>query len=131
MSNPSPPPVAQERLLSLDTLRGFDMFWIVFGEVIVHVLHERNQWAPLNWLHAELNHPEWNGFTFYDLIFPLFMFLSGVSFSFSLAKRQAQQYSSGYIHWQILKRGLLLVLLGCIYNGLLRFNFEYKSSFAS
>ncbi|QDU78691.1 hypothetical protein Pla110_03950 [Polystyrenella longa] len=126
MSNPSPTlqPSRQERLVSLDALRGFDMFWIIFGEALVHILHEKFHWGPLEWLHTELQHPEWHGFTFYDLIFPLFMFLAGVSFSYSLNKRRQQGTSNAQLHWQIIKRGLLLVLLGCIYNGLLLFDFE-------
>ncbi|MCA9040339.1 MAG: hypothetical protein KDA65_08340, partial [Planctomycetaceae bacterium] len=64
MSTPAPPPsVNQERLVSLDALRGFDMFWIAFGEKVVEILHKHYEWGPLNWLHHELEHPLWHGFT--------------------------------------------------------------------
>ncbi|MEZ6045816.1 MAG: DUF5009 domain-containing protein [Planctomycetaceae bacterium] len=124
MNTPAPALSPQSRLISLDALRGFDMFWIAFGEKIVEILNEKYKWGIVEWLHHELQHPEWNGFTFYDLIFPLFMFLAGVSFTFSLSKRRAQGMSDASLHGHILIRGLLLVLLGCIYNGLLLFDFE-------
>lgn len=124
MSLETPTLVKQERLVSLDALRGFDMFWIIGGEKLVKILDEEYHWGIMKILHQELHHPEWNGFTFYDLIFPLFMFLAGVSFSFSLAKRKQQNVSLNTIRWQVIKRGLLLVLMGLIYNKLLTFNFE-------
>ena len=95
------------RLASLDALRGFDMFWIVCGEYIFHGIangikttHSLTQ-NPFDWQIAtndslsvierimigisnQLHHSSWNGFTFYDLIFPLFIFIAGVSMPFSL-----------------------------------------------
>lgn len=115
--------------MSLDVLRGFDMFWIVFGEVVVWSLADHTDWKFIPLIEAELEHPRWNGFTFYDLIFPLFMFIAGVSFPFSLAKRLDRGESMASLHWHIVSRGLLLVLLGCIRNGngLLLFDFEEMS----
>ena len=78
------PMTSSKRLLSLDVLRGFDMFWIVFGEVAVWSLNEHTDWKIFEIMEAELAHPRWHGFAFYDLIFPLFMFIAGVSFPFSL-----------------------------------------------
>ncbi|MEO2048647.1 MAG: DUF5009 domain-containing protein [Pirellulales bacterium] len=120
---------SSERLLSLDVLRGFDMFWITFGEVAIWSLAEHTNWKVFSLIEAELEHPSWHGFTFYDLIFPLFMFLAGVSFPFSLAKRLECGESMASIHWHIVRRGLLLVLLGLIRknNGLLLFDFEELS----
>ena len=63
-----------ERLLSLDALRGFDMFWIAGGEVIIAAIAKYTHWPVFNWLHIQMEHAEWNGFHFYDLIFPLFGF---------------------------------------------------------
>ena len=59
------------RLYSLDALRGFDMFWIMGAEYIIHALHQVNQNSVWGTLSNQMIHPDWNGFTFYDLIFPL------------------------------------------------------------
>src|SRR6185436_8225961 len=72
------------RLLSLDALRGFDMFWIVGAEDIVHALHKAS--GSGNWLATQMDHVKWEGVRFYDLIFPLFVFIVGVSMVFSLSK---------------------------------------------
>ena len=70
-----------KRLLSLDALRGFDMFWIISGEQIIHTLAKVTQWPVLLWFSGQLHHTVWNGITFYDMIFPLFLFVAGVSMS--------------------------------------------------
>jgi len=116
---------SQGRLLSLDVLRGFDMFWIVFGEVAVWSLAEHTDWRIFEWMFAELTHPEWHGFTFYDLVFPLFMFIAGVSFPFSMASRLDRGESLKDMQWHILRRGLILILLGLLrkQKGLLTLNF--------
>lgn len=113
-----------DRLLSLDALRGFDMFWIMGGENIIHALAQLTQWALFIWLGTQMEHVEWNGFRFYDNIFPLFLFIAGVSMPFSLTKRLERGDSKVKLYQHIVFRGLMLVLLGFIYNGLLRFDFE-------
>src|SRR5690606_12740409 len=62
------------RLVSLDALRGFDMFWIVGGDSLVRALAVLTGWPYAVWGANQLEHVEWNGFVFYDLIFPLFLF---------------------------------------------------------
>lgn len=78
-----------KRLYSLDALRGFDMFWIMGGETIFTGLATLTGWPVLKWWATQLKHVEWHGFQFYDMIFPLFLFIAGISFPFSLAKRMA------------------------------------------
>lgn len=106
----------QSRLLSLDTLRGFDMFWIIGGEELVHALSKLYPNSFWNQFSKQLEHPYWNGFTFYDLIFPLFIFLAGVSTPFSIGKALNAGKSKKEILLKVLKRGLILFLLGIIYN---------------
>ena len=77
--------VRRERLLSLDALRGFDMFWIVGGEELFRAIAKAWPIAPLRELERQLTHSEWEGVTFYDLIFPLFIFIVGVSLVFAQA----------------------------------------------
>ncbi len=123
-------PPSDQRLLSLDALRGFDMFWIIGGESIAHAAARLTGWAWLVWLAGQLHHPEWNGFAFYDLIFPLFLFIAGVAMPFSFDKRLERGDSKQRLARHAIVRGLLLVLLGMIYNGLLNFdwaNMRYPS----
>jgi predicted acyltransferase len=115
-------PLATQRLQSLDALRGFDMFWIMGGERIVDAAAVLTSWAWLIWLSKQLEHPEWHGFAFYDLIFPLFIFMAGVSMPFSFEKRLERGDTRAQLYRHIIVRGLVLVLLGMIYNGLLKFD---------
>ena len=110
--------VHSNRLASLDTLRGFDMFWIIGGHEILLALSAVTSANWLTWLLARLEHPAWNGFEPYDLIFPLFLFIAGVSTPMSIASRRTRGASNGKIYRHIIRRGLLLVVLGTIYNGL-------------
>jgi predicted acyltransferase len=87
-------------------------------------------WGWLVWFSGQLHHPEWHGFALYDLIFPLFLFMAGVAMPFSFEKRLARGDSKLQLYRHVVQRGLLLVLLGMIYNGLLDFdwaNMRYPS----
>jgi predicted acyltransferase len=119
-----------DRLLSLDALRGFDMFWLIGGETIAEAAASLTGWGWLVWFSRQLHHPEWHGFALYDLIFPLFLFMAGVAMPFSFEKRLARGDSKWMLYRHVVQRGLLLVLLGMIYNGLLNFdwaNMRYPS----
>ena len=111
------------RLLSIDALRGFDMSFIMGGEVVLICLARLFPDTFLKFVGQQMGHSAWDGFAFYDLIFPLFLFLSGVSFPFSMAKQLSMGKSRLKISLRIVKRALILVLLGVVYNGLLQFNF--------
>lgn len=110
------------RLYSLDALRGFDMFWIMGGETIFAGLAAITGWPVFKWWASQLVHVEWHGFVFYDMIFPLFLFIAGVSFPFSLAKRTANNETRRSIYKHVIYRGLILVVLGILYNNSVRFN---------
>lgn len=114
---------AIKRLYSLDALRGFDMFWIMGGEGIFVALATLTGWPILEWWSGQLHHVEWHGFVFYDMIFPLFLFIAGISFPFSMAKRTAGNESRKSLYKHVIFRGLILVLLGILYNNAVRFNF--------
>ena len=105
-----------QRLYSLDALRGFDMFWIIGGEEIFHALAEITHAPFWESISEQFTHPAWNGFHLYDLIFPLFLFLAGVSTPFSVGKALENGKSKEQVLVRILKRGLILVLLGIVYN---------------
>jgi predicted acyltransferase len=105
-----------KRLYSLDALRGFDMFWIMGAEEIFHTL-ARTTGSPF-WtgIADEFTHPAWNGFHFYDLIFPLFLFIAGVATPYSVGRELEKGKSREQLLLRVIKRGLILVLLGIIYN---------------
>lgn len=109
------------RLYSLDALRGFDMFWIIGAEDIVHGLAKVTHSLFWENFSAQLIHPEWNGFTMYDLIFPLFIFLAGVSTPFSVGKALDEGVSKNVLLKRVVKRGIILFVLGVIYNNGLTF----------
>lgn len=150
--------VKSPRLLSLDALRGFDMFWIISGEEIFHGFANvvKDKYAlvrnPIDWRVAtnsklsllerimvgisnQLHHSPWNGFTFYDLIFPLFIFIAGVAMPFSYGKQMQPSVNTKAItrqrYIQLIKRTALLILLGVVVNGGLKFAGYEQTRFAS
>ena len=109
--------ISKPRLMSLDALRGFDMFWILGGEAIFAALLLLTGWTGWQWADTQMKHSAWHGFTFYDLIFPLFIFLSGVALGLSpkrLDLLPMAERVSTYKH--AVKRLLLLIFLGILYN---------------
>lgn len=105
-----------QRLYSLDALRGFDMFWIMGAEEIFFRFAEITDAPFWNMLKTQFTHPAWHGFAAYDLIFPLFLFMAGVATPFSLGKQIAKGVSKNDLLLKVIKRGLILVLLGVVYN---------------
>ncbi|MFB3881735.1 MAG: acyltransferase family protein [Armatimonadota bacterium] len=119
MSAPAPERQAapRERIMSVDALRGFDMLWIIGGADIVKALREIGGGrGALGFLAGQLGHSPWEGFTFYDLVFPLFVFLVGLSVVLSLP-RMVERQGSRAAHLRVLRRFALLFVLGIIYNG--------------
>ncbi|MDD3906956.1 MAG: DUF5009 domain-containing protein [Bacteroidales bacterium] len=112
-----------KRLQSLDALRGFDMFWIMGAPMIVASLYDIFGGNALSWCNIQMEHASWDGFRLMDLVFPLFLFIAGVSFPFSLGSRREKKESDSKIRRHLLKRALTLVLLGVLYNGLLHNGF--------
>jgi len=101
-----------ERLKSLDALRGFDMFWIIGGGAIFEALAKFTNWPLLNWWAGQLEHKYWEGFNFEDLIFPMFLFIAGVSIPFSINKRLQNGQSRTQIYKHAFTRLFLLIVLG-------------------
>src|SRR5262245_2606352 len=109
-------PVKSARIVSVDALRGFDMFWIIGAGSLVQALKQMHQNDVTRTLATQLTHVPWEGFRFYDLIFPMFLFIVGVSMVFSLDKALAQQPRSQVL-LRVLWRGVLLFVLGVLYYG--------------
>ncbi|MSU35025.1 MAG: DUF5009 domain-containing protein [Pedosphaera sp.] len=105
------------RLMSIDALRGFDMFWIMGADSLGQALAKLVGGAGLmHHLAEQLDHVPWKGFRFYDLIFPLFVFVAGVSSVFSLTKAMESGGPDAALV-RVLKRTLLLYVLGLFYYG--------------
>jgi predicted acyltransferase len=119
MQRQSPRVPQPERIVSVDALRGFDMFWLVggtgLGLAIVRLCGQRTREVLL----PQLDHRKWAGCTFYDVIFPLFVFVVGMSVVFSLDRiRQTQGLRAAYK--RIVRRFVLMFTLGLIYYGAFR-----------
>lgn len=125
------------RLLSLDALRGFDMMWIISGEIVVHALAKATNVPVCNWMSAQMHHTKWNGFTFYDMIFPLFIFIAGISMPYSFGKQldnvseSDQKIAKRNIYSSLIKRTLILIICGMVVNGLFKWQGYENTRFAS
>ena len=102
------------RLISLDAFRGFT----IAGMVLVN--------NPGDWGHiySQLGHAEWNGWTFTDWIFPFFLFICGVSMTFSLGRRAEAGDDKGALLRQLFKRAAIIFLIGLTLNFIPAFNVE-------
>jgi predicted acyltransferase len=113
---------ASGRVLSVDALRGFAMFFIIAGDALAWSLHDMSVGkegvlsAAAQFLSLQLQHADWEGFRFYDLLFPLFLFVIGISIVFSLS-RLVERDGMWAAHERVLRRSFLLFVLGLIYYG--------------
>lgn len=103
-----------QRLLSVDTLRGFDMLLIAGGGTFIVRLKDKTGLSWVDTIADQLTHPAWHGFTFYDFIFPLFLFIAGVSVVFSLESGLAKGISRGTLLKKVFRRMIILFLLGVL-----------------
>lgn len=102
--------------MALDALRGFDMFWIIGGSAVVTGLAKAIH-GPLEYIVPQFEHVRWEGLHFYDLIWPLFMFIVGVSIPLSIDKRKAEGTSKKKLYIHAIRRSLILFFLGMILQG--------------
>ena len=105
------------RIMSIDALRGFDMFWIIGGGAIFHSLHDVFDSPTTAWINTQLTHVKWEGFRFEDLIMPLFLFIVGVVMPFSFNKRLAKGDSKKRLFLHIIIRVVILFVLGMVAQG--------------
>ncbi len=111
----------QKRLYSLDALRGFDMFWITGGGILAIAV---SQMTGATWLEEQMEHVPWEGFHFYDSIFPLFMFISGVAIPFAVKSKLEKNVPKRRLFGKVFKRMVILILLGIFYNGVFQSGFQ-------
>ena len=111
------PPANSPRLASLDILRGFDLFLLVFFQPVLWVLARQLDVPFLNGILYQFDHEVWEGFRFWDLVMPLFLFMTGASMPFSLSKYKGVSGSYWPVYRRILKRVALLFIFGMIVQG--------------
>lgn len=109
-------PKQTQRLMSVDALRGFDMFFIVGGSWVITGL-VKALGGPVEFFNTQFEHVRWEGIHFEDLIWPLFMFLVGVSIPLSIAKRKAAGTTNRSLYLHALRRVLILFILGMVVQG--------------
>jgi predicted acyltransferase len=113
-----------ERVQSIDILRGFDMFWISGGDHFFEALAIATSWSWAIVFAKQLTHSDWAGFTFYDLIQPLFLFITGITLPLMVERRLARGQTRWEIFRRLLSRTVLLVILGHLdKNGAVSFDF--------
>ena len=105
-----------QRLESLDILRGFDLFLLVGLEMAMHHLSSAIDTPSFHSFMWCFTHVDWEGFSTWDLIMPLFMFMSGITIPFSLARYKNGQDQS-LVYKRIFKRVILLWTFGMMCQG--------------
>ncbi len=132
-ANSATPARAQgARLLSLDAVRGFDMFWIIGGQNVVKGLAKAWPGRISAATARQFEHVPWQGLHLFDVIWTLFMFIVGISLSFSIAGRKRRNESDGRIYRHAIRRALILFVLGMAAQGnLLEFNLATLHPFYS
>jgi predicted acyltransferase len=114
---PAPSALANERIMSIDALRGFDMFWIIGGNGLVLAFLGLIFHPLPDWLKYHFEHPQWQGFSAWDLIMPLFLFIVGVSMPLSFSKRIAKGQGRGDLYKKIVRRVIILFIFGMAAQG--------------
>jgi len=101
--------------------------WIVGGREALLALLALAGWSEARaFCEHHMSHAAWHGFRAWDLVFPLFLFLAGVSTSYSFSARRARGADRSELAWYAVRRAALLVLAGAVYNGLLSFDFAHQ-----
>lgn len=118
-NHPEPDPAAlahtgkSHRLISLDTMRGFTMFWIIGGAHLIQSLQSFGPFRITEFLAFQMDHSSWEGLRFYDCIWPGFMLMVGVSIPFAYAKRSLTQPYPLILRHAV-RRFVILFLLGSL-----------------
>ena len=106
----------KKRLESLDALRGFDLFCLVALSKLVEELSEVVDKPWMSSVMECFTHKTWEGFSPWDLVMPLFMFMAGVAIPFSLGSYR-EDGDRGKLYWRLGRRVLLLWIFGMMVQG--------------
>lgn len=113
--------IQNSRLMSVDVLRGFDLLMIMIADRFFINLDAGAKTNFTSALATQFEHPEWLGSHFYDFIMPLFLFVVGVVIPFSLGKRSTEAGANSKLYPHLIKRFVILFILGWIVQGNLLF----------
>lgn len=106
-----------ERLASLDILRGFDLFMLVFFQpVFVELMLHWSGTPTVDFFLKQFEHAEWIGFRPWDLVMPLFLFMVGGAMPFSFEKFKTNPDKTA-IYKKIIRRFVILFILGMVVQG--------------
>ncbi|HYL34508.1 MAG TPA: DUF5009 domain-containing protein [Bryobacteraceae bacterium] len=108
------PEVRGNRLLSLDVFRGATLASMV-------LVNDPGSWDHI---YPPLEHAAWHGWTFTDTVFPFFLWIAGVSFMLSMARRMERGDHRGQLFWHVLRRSLIIFAVGLFINGFPYFHFS-------
>lgn len=114
-----------QRMTSLDVMKGIDMMLIIgLGSALWNIgaMHEEQVWGKT--LMQQMGHAQWEGLHVYDLIFPLFVYMSGVAMNFSIRKRLVNGQGKASLLWHLWSRAVLLIIAGWVVNGPLSWNMQ-------
>jgi predicted acyltransferase len=132
MSDGEQQSLTKGRIVSIDALRGFDMFWIIGGGRIFSSLNDVFDAPATRWIKTQLTHVKWEGFRFEDLIMPLFLFIVGVVMPFAFNKRLELGQSKSRLYRHIIVRFVILFILGMIAQGrLLKYDLSQLRIFSN
>ncbi|WP_027137446.1 acyltransferase family protein [Gaetbulibacter saemankumensis] len=106
-----------ERILSIDVLRGFDMLMIIFADKFFGSLHRGVGLPITKSISEQFKHPDWLGFTAYDIVMPLFLFVVGAVIPFSLSKHFQEITPKSQIYKKLIRRFVILFVLGWLVQG--------------
>ena len=107
----------QKRLASLDMLRGLDLFMLVFFQPVFVAFAKHWSNVPfISYLLNQFSHASWEGFTAWDLVMPLFLFMVGAAMPFSFEKYR-QSNNKLAIYKKIIRRFIILFILGIVVQG--------------
>lgn len=102
---------ANKRLASLDLLRGFDLFCLLMLQPILMTWLEIENNPSLDPITNQFTHVEWQGVAFWDLIMPLFMFMSGITIPFAMSKYKQGEKIDRHFYFRLFKRFFVLSFL--------------------
>jgi len=121
MGTEGPDKIGTARVMSIDALRGFDMFFIIsylgHGWIFAPLVKATGSEFLKTSVLPQFNHVHWEGFHCWDLIMPLFLFVVGVVMPYSFSKRLARGDSKGQLYLHVIKRVIILWILGMIAQG--------------
>ena len=104
-----------KRWAALDLLRGLSVVGMILN------LFPGDWAARYGWL----DHAKWNGVTLIDMVAPAFLFCAGAGLALSFGRRLDQGLARGALPGPLVRRMLVLIVIGVIINGIPHFDLAH------